>query len=157
MDRSDLHAKLDKLFDDLDELKDKAEDRLEALKDKAEDKLDGLKDKAEDFFEISDDEKARMKVGAECAVDSVQRATCRGKNWLRDALTEAQLEIEGIQEKLEQAKAGRDEAAAMRCTETLEKYAEDMLAIAQEAADEAADAVIDAVKARKEFKDKFGK
>ena len=156
MDRSELHAKLDKLFDTLDNVKDKAEDGFDKVKDKAEDGLDKIKDKASDFFTLTDDEKAQMKLGAECAKDSVQRAACRGKGWLREALTNAQIEIDGVQEKLDIAKADHDKAAELRYTEALEKYAEDMLTIAQEAADEATDAVVDAVKARKEYKDKFG-
>lgn len=94
MDRNELHVKLDKLLDTLDDLSDKVEIKLEVLKDKAEDKLDDLKDKAEDVFEITDDEKARIITGAECAVDSVQRAACRGTGWVKDKLTDAQIAIE---------------------------------------------------------------
>lgn len=156
MDRSELHAKLDKLFDTIDNVMDKAEDGLDKVKDKAEDGFDRIKDKASDFFTITDDEKAKIKLGAECAKDSVQRAACRGKGWLREALTEAQIEMDGVQEKLAKAKADHDKASELRYTEALEKYAGDMLTIAQEAADEAADAVLDAIKAKKEYKDKYG-
>ncbi len=99
MDRNELHVKLDKLLDSLDDLSDKVEIKLEGLKDKAEDKLDDLKDKAEDAFEISDDDKARFLTGAECAVDSVQRAACRGAGWVKDKLTDAQIAVEDRKDK----------------------------------------------------------
>lgn len=94
MDRDEIHGKLDKLLDRLDDLSDRAEDTLDGLKDKAGDRLDDLKDKAEDAFNITDDDKAKLLTGAECAVDSVQRAACRGAGWVKGKLTDAQIAIE---------------------------------------------------------------
>ncbi len=150
MNREDIHAKLDKLFDSMDALMDKAGDTFEVIKDKAEDKLEDLKAKAPDSLD-------ELKLTAEAARDSAARAACRGKGWLRDALTEAQMSIDGVQDRFEAAKVAKDRAAAELCTKAIEKYAAEMLDIAQEAADEAADAVVDAVKARKDFEEKFGK
>lgn len=145
MERAELHKKIDSLLD-----------RLETVADKAEDGLDKIKDRAAELLDKSDDEKDRIKLDAENAVVDVQRSVCRGKNWLRERLTDAELEADGLAAKLEQAKTDHDKASAEKYTEAMEDYAGTMLAIAQEASDEATDAVQAALQARKDFKEKFG-
>ena len=146
MNRNDIHAKLDKLFDSIEDAADKAEDGFEKLKDKAE-----------DLLEISDDDKHAIKMGAECAADSVQRAACRGKNWLRDKFAQLQMDADDLDDTLSRTKSDLDKNASLGYVKAMEKYAEDMLKIAQETADEAADAVQKALAKRKEHEDKFGK
>ena len=146
MNRNEIYAKLDKLFDSIEDAADKAEDGFEKLKDKAEDILD-----------ISDDDKHAIKMGAECAAESVQRAACRGKNWLRDKLTQLQLDSDDLDDTLSKTKSSMDKNASLGYVKAMEKYAEDMLKIAQETADEATDAVQKALAQRKEYEDKFGK
>ena len=121
-----MHSKIDKLFDGLDSLKDRTSDAL-------------------------DD----MKISTEMAADSAQRAACRGKAWLRDALIDAQIGIDGVVDKFQDAKESSDKKAAEIYVKAIEKYAQEMSDIAKEATEEAEEAAEDADKARRSFSEKF--
>lgn len=135
MNRDDMHVAVDKLCDNLEVLKRKAN----AAIDEHSDEIDAV------------------RTAADCAVDSARRAVCRGKGWLRENLIQAQIDVDGVEDKLKKASDDSDKTAAETFTATMEKYAANMIDIAREAADEAAEAVAKADKARKDFMDKFGK
>ena len=125
--------------------------------DKIYDNMEMLKRRASAAIDDHSDEIDAVRTAADCAVDSAKRAVCRGKGWLRENIIQAQVDMDGLEDKLKKASDESDKSAAESFTETMEKYAANMIDIAREAADEAAEAVAKADKARKDFMERFGK
>lgn len=119
MDREDLHSGIDKILDSVDDIKDLVADKLDDLKDKASDKLDD------------------MKVEAEVAGGDLLNTACRYTNVVRTAVVNSEVGMRDFKDRLEKAKIAGDWKAVETYAEALNKYSEELRAIAAEMVEKA--------------------
>ncbi len=138
MKREELYAKLDALYDHIDETKAKAE----SAKTETREKLD---------CDI-----AEAKGRTEAAKENIRISGEKGKSKLNGEMLKLQMNIEQARDERAEARLEHDRKKALRATEKLEDYAADAITVALMAVDEAAYATLDAIDARLTYEELFG-
>lgn len=138
MTREEMYAKLDHLYDHIDETKARAE----AAKTESCEKLA--------------DEVAEAKGRVAAARENLRLVDEQGKGKLNAQMLKLQMDMEQAREERLVAKQEHDRQKALKATEKLEDYAADAIAMALIAADEATYASLDAIEARLSYEETFG-
>lgn len=138
MKREELYAKLDALYDHIDETKAKAE----TAKTETREKLDS--------------DLAEAKGRAEAAKENIRLNGQKSKSKLNGEMLKLQMSVEQAREERAQARLEHDRKKALRAVEKLEDYAADAITVALMAVDEAAYATLDAIDARLSYEEIFG-
>lgn len=138
MKREELYAKLDALYDHIDETKAKAEDARTETREKLGDDI------------------SEAKGRTEAAKENIRLSSEKSKSKLNGEMLKLQMNVEQARKERAEAKLEHDRKKAERATEKLEEYAADAISIALMAVDEAAYATLDAIDARLAYEETFG-
>lgn len=138
MKREELYAKLDALYDHIDETKAKADSARTETREKLEDDV------------------AEAKGRTEAARENIRLSGEKSKSKLNGEMLKLQMNVEQAREERAEAKLEHDRKKALRATEKLEDYAADAISVALMAVDEAAYATLDAIDARLSYDETFG-
>lgn len=138
MKREELYAKLDALYDHVDETRARAETA-----------------KTETRAKLGEDV-AEAKGRTEAARENIRIGGEKNKSKLNAEMLRLQMNVEQAREERTVARLEHDRKKALRATEKLEDYAADAISIALMAVDEAAYATLDAVDARLTYEETFG-
>lgn len=135
MTREEMYAKLDALYDHIDETKARAETAKTDSRERLEDHLD----------------EARGRVAA--AKENLRLTDERNKSKLNAQMLKLQMEVEQARDQRAAAKQEHDRKKALKAVEDLENYAADAIAVALIAVDEAAYASLEAIDARLSYEE----
>lgn len=138
MKREELYAKLDALYDHIDETKARADSAKTETREKLDENL------------------SEAKGRAEAAKENVRISGEKSKSKLNAEMLKVQMGIEQARKERELAKLEHDKKRALRATEKLEDYAADAITVALMAVDEASYATLDAIDARLTYEETFG-
>lgn len=120
MKREELYAKLDGLYDHIDETKERAASAKTGTRDKLEENV------------------AEAKGRAEAARENIRISGEKSKSRLSAEMLKLQMNVEQARKERVDAKLEHDRKKALRATEKLEDYAADVISVALIAVDEAA-------------------